>query len=259
MPIDDKLAQAKNLVDSDERQRSVGLGIATELLRLFNSVPVLKDAIASASKPLQFLLECVQKWREENTRYLVDVIIERVQELGVEVQSLSLSNKAFIESEWVKLVLDGVAKAQQARAKERVKRFGQILAHAFVQGERKAPELTEELLRVAAGVDEDDIRVLSWLCDGMKDKYDRVTGQVDFESANDFWGQVDLHGRTRSRGEPPVLAGLSMGDLMSCCAKLQAFGLTVQVRQNQSKVAPATLPYSPLRRGYEFLAYLKRG
>ena len=258
MPIDDKLAQAKALVDSDERQRSIGLPAATQLLRLLNSLPVLREAIASASKPLQFVLESVQKWHEENTRYLVDVIIERVKELGVEVQSLSVSRKEFIEGEWVKLVLDGVAKAQQARAKERVKRLGLILAHAFVHGERKAPELTEELLRVATGVDEDDVRVLHWLCDGMKDKYDRVTGQVDFESANDFWGQVDLHGRTRSRGEPPVPAGLSMGDLMSCCAKLQAFGLSLQVRQNQSKVAPATLPYSPLRRGYEFLEYLKR-
>jgi len=253
--IDDKLAQAKALVESDERER--GPAIAIELLRLCNSVPFLKGLFAPM--PLNFLLGTLQKWRLDNTRYLVDVIIERVQEIGAEVQSLSANHEAFIEGEWVKLLLDGVAKAQQARARERVKRLGQILAYACVQGERKSPELTEELLRVAAGLDEDDVRVLGWLCDGMKDKYSTATGQVDFESANDFWGQVDLHGRTRSRGEPPVPAGLSMGDLMSCCAKLQAFGLVLQVRQNQFKVAPATLPYSPLKKGYEFLEYLRRG
>jgi hypothetical protein len=257
--IDDKLAQAKALVQSDERERSVGLAIVTELLRLCNSVPVLKDLIAPISDPLHFLLETLQKWRLDNTRYLVDVIIERVQEIGLEVQCLSANHKAFIEGEWIRLVLDGVAKAQQARARERVKRLGQILAYAYAQGDRKAPELTEELLRVAAGLDEDDVRVLAWLCDGMKDKYSAATGEVDFEGANDFWGQVDLHGRTRSRGEPPVPAGLSVGDLMGCCAKLQAFGLILQVRQNEMKVAPSTLPYTPLKRGYEFLEYVRRG
>jgi hypothetical protein len=48
-----------------------------------------------------------------------------------------------------------------------------------------------------------------------------------------------------------------MGELMSCCAKLQAFGLAVQVKQNDRKVAPATLPHSPLKRGSEFLEYLR--
>jgi hypothetical protein len=104
----------------------------------------------------------------------VDVIIERVQEIGVEVQSLSVTHKAFIEGDWVELVLDGVTKAQQARARERVKRLGRILAYAYVRGERKPPELTEELLRVAAGLDEDDVAVLAWLCDGLTDKYKRL-------------------------------------------------------------------------------------
>jgi hypothetical protein len=49
--IDDKVAQAKALVESDERPRSVGSEIANELLRLCNSVPILKDLITPIADP----------------------------------------------------------------------------------------------------------------------------------------------------------------------------------------------------------------
>jgi hypothetical protein len=251
MSIDDKLAQAKARVESDERQRSISGEIAVELLRLCNSIPFLKDCIAPISGPLQAILETVHKRRLDNVCYLVDVIIERVQELGVEVQSHSDKHKAFIENDWVNLVLDGVAKAQQARARERIKRLGEILAYAYAEGEKRSPDLTEEMLRIAAGLDEDDVKVLAWLCEGMKSKFSRKTGQVDFESANDFWGRVEHH-----EGKPSTPEGLNVGDAMACCAKLQAFGLVLQVRQNPGKMF-TLLPYGPLTRGYEFIEYLR--
>jgi hypothetical protein len=42
---------------------------------------------------------------------------------------------------------------------------------------------------------------------------------------------------------------------MACCAKLQGFGLIIQVRQNSANVR--MLPYSPLSRGYQFLEYIQ--
>ncbi len=71
MAIDDKLAQAKFLVESDERQKSAGLDFATQLLRLSNSIPVLKAFIGPAIEPLQAVLETLYKWRLDNVRYLV--------------------------------------------------------------------------------------------------------------------------------------------------------------------------------------------
>jgi hypothetical protein len=106
-------------------------------------------------------------------------------------------------------------------------------------------------------VDEEDIGVLSWLCDGLREYYSDTTGQVDHEHTNSFWGQVDSHGYTHNRGLPIVPQGMTAGNVMSCCAKLQGFGLVIQVRQNPGKVAPSTLPYAPLKRGYEFLGYIQ--
>jgi hypothetical protein len=62
---------------------------------------------------------------------------------------------------------------------------------------------------------------------------------------------------TRSAGEPLRPTGVSAGNVMSACAKLQGLGLVVQVRPNQSKVSPSTLPYGPLKKGYEFLDYVR--
>jgi len=238
---DDKLAQAKAQVESDERQRGVGGEFAAELLRLCNSVPVLKDLVGPVADPLRAILETLQRWRLENVRYLVDAITERVQELGIEVRSISENHKKFIETDWVKLVLDGVGKAQQARAKGRVRTLGLVLAHAYREGEKKSADLTEELMRMATGLDGDDIRVLAWLCEGMKDKYNPTTGEVDFESANAFWGDFE-HKQGRFGGQRGTPQGMNVG-AVTCCAKLQSFGLVLQVRQNPGKTF-ALLPYS---------------
>ncbi len=108
----------------------------------------------------------------------------------------------------MKLVLDGVGKAQQARAKGRVRTLGLVLAHAYREGEKKSADSTEELMRVATGLDGDDIRVLAWLCEGMKDKYNPTTGEVDFESANAFWGDFE-HKQGRFGGERGTSQGMN--------------------------------------------------
>jgi len=256
MAIDDKLTQAKFLVDSDDRQRSSGAEFATQLLRLIDSIPLLNTIIAPAAEPLKVLLETLQKWRMENVRYLVDILIERVQEIGKELVTVSESHREFIEDDWIKLVLDGFAKAQSVRAKERIKRLGMILSHAYLKAEKKSADLTEEMMRVAMALDDDDVGVLDWLCNSMKSKYNLTIGQVGFEDANDFWGKLE-HSQGQSTGPCKLPSGSNMAEVMTRCAKLQAFGLVLQVRQNLSKTF-AILPYTPMKRGYDFLEYIAR-
>jgi len=97
----------------------------------------------------------------------------------------------------------------------------------------------------------------SWLCEGMKDRYNPTTGEVDFESANAFRGDFEhkLGRFGEQRGTPQ---GMNVGAVMTCCAKLQSFGLVLQVRQNPGKTF-ALLPYSPLKRGCDLLEYVARG
>jgi hypothetical protein len=161
------------------------------------------------------------------------------------------------QQEFPNLVLDGLRKAEQTRAKERVQRLGRILGYAYQEGPRRPLDLAEEMMRITMSLDEQDILVLAWLCDGLRNFYSTATGQVDHEHTNSFWGTVDQQGYTHAQGTPITPQNMPNGDVMSCCAKLQGFGLVVQVRQNPGKVAPSTLPYAPLKRGYEFLEYVQ--
>jgi hypothetical protein len=256
MAIDDPIDQARALIASDEAQHSPVGSIGVKLLKLINSTPVLKDMLSGVTKPLEIIMETLQRWRTENVSYLLEVVTQEVQRLNREVSSLSLAHQEFIGEEWLKLVVDGMAKAQQTRAKERVRRMGRVLAHAFEKGEKLSPDTTEEMLRVAMSLDENDVTVLEWLCERMKSGFNAKTGRVDHETVNDVWGLVD-QGRTRPQDEHETPAGLSTGDVTSACAKLQSFGLVVQVRQNSAKVSPATLPFGPLNKGYEFLNYVR--
>jgi len=255
MPIDDRLAQAKAQVESDERQRSAGREIVKELVRLCKSLPVLKAMIAPV-EPLLAIFEFFQRHQVDNVRYLVDVVIEEVQEHAAKLEALSEKHRRFIENEWPDLMRDGVTKAQQARAKQRVQRLGKILAYAYVEGEKKSADLTEEMMRVALGLDDDDVTVLDWLCEGMMESYVRGNKTIDFEVANDFWHDVEERIRLGFGKGPALPQSMNVAGVMTCLAKLQAFGLVLQVRQNPGKTF-STLPYSPLDRGYEFVEYLR--
>ena len=257
MASDSPIEQVEALIASDERQRSGVLSPTTSVLKLFNSIPVLREMIGSVTQPLAVVADLLQRWRQENVSLLLDTVADEVKRLNRDVASLSTEHQKFIGEEWVKLVVDGMAKAQQTRAKERIVRMGKALTYAFNEGDKQSPDLTEEMLRVAMSLDDDDIRILAWLCDGMKDKFIASAGRVDDESVNNFWGRVSADGRTAAGGEPAVPEGLSIGDAVSACAKLQSFGLLVQVRQNSAKVSPATLPFGPLKKGYEFLDYVR--
>jgi hypothetical protein len=74
--------------------------------------------MSGVTKPLEFLMETLQRRRMENVAYLLDVVTEDVQRLNREVATLSSAHQRFIAEEWIKLVIDGMAKAQQTRAKE---------------------------------------------------------------------------------------------------------------------------------------------
>jgi hypothetical protein len=257
MPADDPISQAKFLIESDERQRSIGLKFASGILKLCQSIPFLEKQLSGVENPLEAITGTIENWRGDNVAYLLDVLTEEVERLCQRIESLSEAHKAFIEGDWLKLVIDGAAKAQQTRAKSRVTLLARVLAHAFYEGEKESADKTEEMMKVALSIDRDDIVVLSWLCDGVREHYTMDSGQVNHEAVNSFWGQVDQHGGTRWGGEPVPPGRLSKGDLMSACAKLQGLGLVVQVQPNQSKVSPGTLPYGPLKKGYEFLNYVR--
>jgi hypothetical protein len=263
MAIDDPLDQARSLVQSDERQRSPAvewvrtaapfIACLAEAARAWESGNIV-DALKTFSSGVKAVSEA---FSDSNSQYLYSLVIPEFQKLCRRFDEIEERHRTFLRMDWLSLLADADRKARATRGEERIRRIASILCNAAEAGPSQTAADAEEMMRVAMSLDDNDILVLRWLCDGLKDRFSITTGRVDHESVNSFWGQVDQHGNTRSLGEPAVPGNLSLGDLMSACAKLQAFGLVVQVGQNDMKVSPATLPYGPLRKGYDFLRYVR--
>jgi hypothetical protein len=65
--------------------------------------------------------------------------------------------------EWFTLVEDGLKKAEQTRAKERVQRIGQILANSLVRVPVPNADDVEEMMRIAMELSDSEVQSLDEL------------------------------------------------------------------------------------------------
>jgi hypothetical protein len=116
----------------------------------------------------------------------------------------------------------------------------------------KTGDETEETMRVAMDLADDDIRVLAELARGQKDSLDEASGRVNQEAANNYWRSGIAEQLTDGKS-PAARLGMSKGEMQSHCAKLQAYGLIIQVPRNDMKLPLGIVRYSVLRRAVEFV------
>jgi len=112
------------------------------------------------------------------------------------LEKLGEDHARFLREEFPVLVLDAIEKAEQTRSKERIERIARIVAHAAV--EPPAPDLTEELGRIAMGLDDADVLVLAELVQGQRAVVALSTGQVGPDAANSYWRTRDVSGAVPS-------------------------------------------------------------
>jgi hypothetical protein len=255
MSVDDPLKAIQGQLEAETRSESPLNRFVQPLAEVLKLIPNGTPVAFLAKTAAFFIDRESQARREELLRVLISEMAEANKRLAALEEDPDWQN--WLKHDFPNLVLDGLQKAEQVRSEKRVARMGMILGHAYEQGSKLPDDLTEEMVRVAMSLGDEDVQVLAWLCEALRPYFSEQTGRVDHEHANSFWGQTDQHGRTSSAGEPSVPSGFTVGDLMSCCTKLQASGLVIQVQPNPGKVSPATVPYTPLKRGYDFLAYIQ--
>jgi len=68
--------------------------------------------------------------------------------------------KRFIEDEMPGLVLDGLRRAEQTRAKDRIRRLGHILVKAAEVGSQDGADLVEDMMAIATALSDLEVRVL---------------------------------------------------------------------------------------------------
>ncbi len=235
MNIDDPLKAAEAQVASDERQISP----VTHL--------VAKLAAAVNIKPAEKISKMLANRRIENLEYLFGVLLEEFKKSNKRPEDVNETHRRFLETEYVELVADGFRKAENIRAKQRIVRIGNILASAAEIGPSASLDGAEELMRVAMNVSDLDVAVLREIHNAQA-KYlnNNQQERVNFELANDAW-----------RESPPRISGISDGQIQSCCATLQSFGLLARVERNQYKLGPNEIPFALLKRGAIFIDFIR--
>jgi len=193
------------------------------------------DAVAAA----------LDKRARENREYLVDVLADEVQKIWPklhELQTAHESHRRFMSEEMPGLVLDALRRAESTRAKDRITRLAQVIAHAADVGPRDGADAIEEMLSLAVELSELDVIILR-----------AASSEFAIERASH---QQEAIRAVARRAWERMLAGVKMpisqDELVSVGAKLEGFGLVVMERNPWE--APA---YRPLERAYKLLEYIQ--
>ncbi len=241
MAVDDPISQAENLIASDERQEPIGLA------KNLAEVAALLPPVSAVLGPFPGL---ISKWlsrhREENRDYMVAVLKNEVKRLRNDVDGLSEEQKTFYDKDYMPLVLDGLKKSEDLRAKERIARIAKILAYAAEQGPTRSPDYTEEMMRVAMALDDNDVYVLRDIENVQTPILSQYGDNIGVDEINRIW-----------REHRPRLEGMSDGALQSICAKLHSYGLIIQLERRNTQLGPNEIPYALLPKGRDFVRYIK--
>ena len=240
MAIDKRIDAAESMIASDERQEPPSM--ARQLAEVAALLPPVRAVLGPVS-------ELVTKWldrhRNQNRDYMVKVLKDEIRQPRIDVDKLTDEQRRFYEQTYPSLLLDGLRKAENLRARERIARIGKILGYAAEQGVARSPDYTEEMMRIAMDLDPIDVDVLLQIYQA-QNRILLHSDEVPMDEVNDAW-----------RDMCPKIAGFRKGDLESVCAKLQSYGLVTRVERNTSKLPPNENPYALLPKGRSFVDYIK--
>jgi len=227
---------------SDERQHSPMLRMAPqflEIVKLF-SPPGAEFPIGAIKAALDWL----SRHEEENRRALVDAIAEEVKRHGDELRRLlatSEEHRRFMAEEMPGLVLDALRRAEQIRAKDRIRHLGRILLHAAKCGPHDGADRAEEMMRIAIEMTDDDVLVLKQVRD-------------------DFERYLHLPADALHTLIVPDVQGVQPESVLGICGKLQSLGLIATAQQHAVALRQGSYPsgggFVPLDRGRSFLEFI---
>jgi hypothetical protein len=263
MNIDDPQKALEAQLAAEERSEGPLIRYIPGMAKVLGALPVGLSAklLANGAGWL------IGRAREERRNAIADVLAEELTWVKARLQEITDDHARFMENEFRDLVLDAFEKAEQTRSRERIERIGRIVANAAVSGPQTPTDITEELSRIAMSLDDADVIVLSELVRGQRTEFSKSLATVPAEAVNNYWrtGDVAIADKPVQQILPSPLqtaarlSGVALklqipeGELHARCAKLQAFGLTVQVNRNEIKNPPGTLPYAILGRAIDFV------
>jgi hypothetical protein len=244
MAIDDPIDAILTLNASDERQRSPVSRFAVDFLRVVKMFAPKGTEIPIAA--LEGAVDWLGRQRVEHREDLLKTVVDEMKYRGEQIDQLIANSGVhaqFMADEMPALALEALRRAEQTRARARIRRLGKILVHAAEVGPQDGADYAEEMMRIAMDLNDRDVSVLKELYAAQGDL--TTSGVVQREQVNEAW-----------RDRPPRIEGMGENEIQSICAKLQSFGLVTRIERNDFKLGPAEIPHALLQKGADFITYI---
>lgn len=195
-----------------------------------------------ADKALGSIVGWLNRNRVERIELLVGAVIQKIKAQEECIQRLTTRTEQQRE-EWLGLVLDGMKKAENTRAKERIHRMAAILANSLILKPTPKADETEEMMRIAMELSDLEVKHLGEL---VRIEGDSVGNQ----------GRIDRYNAWQ-RWEQGPWGSNPNGELDSTFSKLESFGLVSRLAppNNQNLMADLQNRFALLRKGLEFVRF----
>jgi len=185
--------------------------------------------------------------RMGQVEYMLRVYGDELKRLDIHLDRLSAAQQTHINEYHADLLRDAALKASDVRGTERVKWLGRIVARGLIEEHAGNPDYTEEMMQIAIALFAEDVLILQQI----------VEAQIHFLKQNNWNPMMDPVNDSWAKNRPTLPNLKSKGDLYSICSKLERFGLITRVERNNSKLTTNETPYAALRRGVDFLDYIR--
>ena len=244
MPIDDNPIEALKLqYEMEDLSTSPVTG---RVLKIALSLPLIPTPI---KKAIEWLQKRIATDAAERDRLMVETIAAEVIKHGEELERAKkvVTDQTSRMSEEVlgPLLVDGARKAENTRAKERVRRIGLILANAMIETSPSDADEIAEMMRVATELSDRDVELLRELVRIEGDAV-RTQGRIPRYDAHMRWEQAWWGTRV-------------LPELDSVFSKLESYGLVSRIAppNNQNIMADYQNRYVLLPKGARFVTLIK--
>lgn len=242
MAIDDNPIEALrkqfDLEDSAKSPVTAGIVNAAAALVKLGKVPVPLNAI------IQRVAQVISNDGNERVKIMLETVADQVlkheKEIG-EIRERQTAEQARAREEQVaRLVIDGARRASVTRSIERVKRLGIILSKSIVDPRPVNEDETEEMMRIATELAEEDVKYLGELV--------KVHGK--FVSGNQHMERYTAYNEWE-RGPWGTLVDPKIDSIFH---KLESYGLVSSIAPNNTLNISADIQtrYALLPKGLRF-------
>jgi hypothetical protein len=238
LDLTDRTAAAESIIAAEERERSP----------VWKAVELAVDLFPTPVRAALGAFGGLQVPRLQNLEYLHQALRDDLRDLAGRIDKLDEAHRRFCEQHLIGLVVDAHFKVEALRSKTKIKRIARILVSTWNEDPCVSPDYAEEMMRVAAALDDADVQVLGQIVAAQK-RYLGREGCPDLNAANEAW-----------KSSPPTIKGVTTAGVTSICLKLESFGLITRVERIPTMfgLETAGLPFGLLSKGSDFVRFALR-